>query len=74
MVSAVFFSDKITKEVLLCDNAQIIPLSDTPAQWAMTAVDMAQYRNDNAINQVRAKGFDIYDQAIELNKFYDSIW
>ena len=67
------FSDRITREVLLCDNAQMLSLSDAPRQWAEAAVKASQRHSDSAAEQVKSKGFDIYQQAAALRAFYESL-
>ena len=63
-------SDKITKEVVLCDGCIRISLQDDIGKWVNAVVQSA--RNENAHEQIRKAGFDIKNMVENLSKMYRS--
>lgn len=63
-------SDKVPREAKVSDGGQFLSLKTSAADWAFAAISCAGLRNDNAVEQVRAAGYDINVQAKELEEFY----
>lgn len=64
------FSDKVVKEAKLTDSAQFLPLKTGFADWACAALCCANLRNKKAAEQIKAAGYDISENAKELEKYY----
>ncbi len=64
------FSDKVTKEVLFTDGAEMLPLSLSAQGWAAAAIEKSRSRYPRAAQQVSDSGFDIGVAAKALEKFY----
>ena len=71
-----FFSNTITDEVKITDRAHFIPLESGAQVWAEK---IAEARSDNRKREeyadiVAHSGYDIYDLADKLSKFYISAY
>ncbi len=64
------FSDKIDKEAKLTDSAQFLPLKSGFADWACAALCCVKLRNKKAAEQLKTAGYDINENAKELQKYY----
>ncbi|MGM9608701.1 MAG: glycosyltransferase family 1 protein [Eubacteriales bacterium] len=66
-----FFSDKVTREVLLTPHAKMLPL-DSPTHWAeeICAGAPVSDRGDDAVN---ISAFDIREQGKQMTAFYKMI-
>ena len=62
--------DNITKEVAVTDNMFYVPQNASPAQWADVIEEKMNYQRKDGSGTVRAKGYDIHDQAKTLEEFY----
>lgn len=67
------FSDKITKEVLFTDGAEMLSLSLGADEWAKAAIEKSCARNPQAMQQVSSSGFDIRIAARALEEFYKQL-
>ncbi len=67
------FSDKIHKEAKLTDSAQFLPLKAGFADWACAALCCAKLKNKKAAEQIKAAGYDINENAKELQKYYQTL-
>lgn len=65
------FSDKISKEALLTDNAKMLSLDDGKDVWSEAILSSSWERNPNAIVQLREKGYDIDVEARKLQEWYE---
>ena len=66
-----FFSDTITRELELTENACYLPLRETPAFWAdqILSRDLSRQRR-NYDREIRTQGFDIGTTARKLKRLY----
>ncbi len=67
------FSDVISKEAKLTDSAQFLPLKAGFADWACAATCCARLRNKKAAEQLSTAGYDIKENAIKLQKYYQTL-
>ena len=65
------FSDKISKEVLLTDTAEMLPLDAGVEGWTEAILRADTSRNDHAATQLREKGYDICAEAQKLQQWYE---
>lgn len=66
--------DNITDEVLLTNNAKVMPGKSRPIDWAQEIADIScDYDRQSGFKQVKEKGFDISDSARNLAELYDYI-
>ncbi len=68
------FSDKISKEILLTQNAKMLSLENGVELWKNTILKENLDRNVNAIEEVRKSGFDIKKESKKLEKKYISLY
>lgn len=64
------FSDKVKKEAKLTDSAQFLPLKTGAADWACAALCCAGLKNKNSAEQLKSAGYDVTQNAKELQKYY----
>lgn len=65
-----FISDKISKELCMTSNIQVLKLNDDAERWATAILLTGAKRNENATEQLRAKGYDIKIEAKKLMDWY----
>ncbi len=65
-----FFSDKISKEILLTGNAVRISLKCSATHWAKQIIEKNTVRNKNAIKELQEGGYDIKTEAKKLQSWY----
>ena len=66
------FSDRISKEVLLTDTAEMMDITLSPDIWADKILDMKRMNNTNQ-EQLRQKGYDVAVEAVKLMKWYQKL-
>ncbi len=66
-----FFSDNITKEILITDQAHFLDINADSEYWAKEIIQNRVSKNDreNAYLKVKEKGYDIKDIVLELAEF-----
>ena len=66
-----FFSDTITKELKLTENAMYLSIQEPAAVWAerILSFDLSAKRHDFD-REIRSQGFDIRTTAARLNRLY----
>lgn len=65
------FSENVSAK--LTDSAQVLTLKAGFADWACAALCCAKLKNHKAAKQIAAAGYDIKENAAELQKYYLSI-
>lgn len=68
-----FFSDKISKEIILTNNVKMLSLRSTVDDWAKGILDADIERNPIALNQLKEKGYNVVDEAKYLLNFYERL-
>lgn len=63
-------SDKISKEVILTDNIEMMSLGESANNWADRIINLNVHRNPNAKLQLQNKGYDIVVEAEKLQNWY----
>ena len=66
-------SDKISREAVLTDNAQMLSLECGPEGWARAIIQADKTRNADAAQQLRKKGYDIQAEAEKLQRWYETL-
>lgn len=66
----VFASDTITKEVALTDDITYMSLKEPAKAWAEKIVASLPYNRKNNYEIIKAKGYDIKENARQLQNFY----
>lgn len=65
------FSNTITVEVALTKNTEFISLDAEAKEWAKEVLKWKfAYSREEQTKEIEAAGYDIHEQAIELQKFY----
>lgn len=64
------FSDTISKEVILSDNAEQLSLEYGAAKWAERIMEKDSDRNRCALHELQEKGYDIRIEAKKLQAWY----
>lgn len=64
------FSDKISKEVLLSDNAKMLSLNSGAESWAEAILETEIVRNPHSVIQLQKKGYDVDLEARKLQEWY----
>lgn len=64
------FSDTISNEVILTDQAEMMSLSQRPSVWADKIVNMKRDKSINVQNQLAEAGYDIRIEAQKLMDWY----
>ena len=67
------FSDKISQEVVLTENAEMLSLKLGPEEWAKKIITLHRNVNVNSQEQLMAKGYDVSVEANKLMKCYLSL-
>lgn len=70
----VLMSDAITGEVMLTDWIEMASLEAPPAAWAEEALRMAAVKRQDGRAAVREGGYDVAQQAMWLQNFYEQVW
>lgn len=65
-------SDQISEEMSLTDAVVRKSLKDSPAEWAETILEMDKRRQISNMEQLRKEGYDIKEEALKLEAWYDS--
>lgn len=69
-----FFSDSITEEVKITENAAFISLKKKPEEWAKIIVQGAKGRSRKDVSgTIAGAGYDIGIEARKLQKYYESL-
>jgi glycosyltransferase involved in cell wall biosynthesis len=66
-------SDKVTDEVAVSEAVSYLPIDKGVKCWVENAISVAGKRFD-VIDDIKAAGFDVNSSAVELEKFYRSIY
>ncbi|SFL32038.1 glycosyltransferase family 1 protein [Proteiniphilum acetatigenes] len=66
----VFASNTITREVALTDNIEFLSIKQSPDYWAEKVLAAMPYVRKNNCEIIRAKGYDIIENARRLQNFY----
>ena len=67
---ACIFSENISSEVILTNNAERCPLADNAKEWADKILCSDNRRNEYAFLQLQANGYDIKCEAKKLQDWY----
>jgi len=81
----VLMSDVVTREVILTDLVETMPLAASPECWAQAALrmvgrsgapaqDAREVRRGDYARQVGRCGYDAKKNALWLSKFYEQVW
>lgn len=65
-----FFSDAVSKEVQILNRCRFISLSCSPEKWAEEILSSRQYDRQSRVTEFINSGFDIHEQAKNLQNFY----
>jgi glycosyltransferase involved in cell wall biosynthesis len=68
------FSDDISKEIILTDNAERLSLNCSAEEWSKRIIEKNTGRNNNATKELQEKGYDIKIEAKKLQKWYLNIY
>lgn len=63
-------SDKVPIECKKTELVQQVSLNDTAEYWAMKSIEMSKMKRENTYEQIKNAGFDINENAAELQKYY----
>ena len=64
------FSDRISKEVILTNNSEMLSLERGASEWAKRILNKNHTRNLDAIDELKSQGYDIKIEAKKLENFY----
>lgn len=64
------FSDQIPQECALTENVEFLSLDMSPRKWAEHIVRYKGYRKKNELAAICSAGYDIKDNAKQLEEFY----
>jgi glycosyltransferase involved in cell wall biosynthesis len=67
-------SDKIPIECKKTDLVRVVSLNDTAEKWADTVVEAAKSDRKDTYEEIKAAGFDIVENAKQLERFYIKNW
>lgn len=67
------FSDKISKEALLTDNAKMLSLASGVERWAEEILNTNIERNSDAAKQLQEMGYDINTEVQKLQAWYEQL-
>ena len=67
------FSDKISKEALLTDNAKMLSLASGIERWAEEILNTNIERNSDAAKQLQKMGYDINTEVQKLQAWYEQL-
>lgn len=65
-----FFSENITKEVILTENVSMISIQNNKEQWINEIVAFKQYDRRDLSNKIIKHGYDIKEIAKEMENYY----
>ena len=66
------FSENITREVKLNENAIFVGLNTSALEWSHIVLDKCEVKErENAVKAIRDAGYDIHDVASNMQKFYE---
>ncbi len=65
-----FISDTIDKNVNITGLLDFLPLKNSPKQWAKHILQNMNYNRQNTYDQIVSQGYDIVQNALELENFY----
>lgn len=70
-----FFSDSITREVIVDNNSQLIPIKEYPIRWAkqILCYNFASSNRDSAFKFFIGSKYDIHNEANKLIELYISV-
>lgn len=63
-------SESVSSDSVLSDRVTQVPLTNSADEWAEIIVHEAQKGKKNTLQQIRAAGFDIKENASRLEKWY----
>lgn len=63
-------SDNITKEVLLTDDIEFLPIDENPKLWATKVLQRVGNNRINNFNVIKNKGYDINNNVEKIQNFY----
>lgn len=63
-------SDQIPQECRLTENVEVLSLKDTPLEWANHILEYVASEKKNEFSAICKAGFDIDDNAKQLEEFY----
>ncbi|NAS30162.1 glycosyltransferase [Flavobacteriaceae bacterium R38] len=66
----IFASNTISKEVNFTGLVKFLSLKDTAEQWAQKLIENSNYNRENTYESVVNEGYDIMNNAKELENFY----
>lgn len=69
-------SDSVTKEVTFSNNVKYLSLKSSVIEWADNVIEMFNYRevdSKTAKDRVISEGYDIVNEAIELDNYYTEL-
>jgi len=66
----IFASDTITNEVKITDKLEFLSINASPKLWAKKIVENYPYQRTDTKQMVEKNGYDIKQNAIELEEFY----
>lgn len=69
-----YISDKITQEVVLTPQVSKLSIKDSPSIWAERILDERNYERLDCSSVIREAGYDIYDLASKMEKFYINLF
>ena len=64
------FSDNISKEIIIANNAEMFSIDKSPKDWAELILNKKTKRNNNAFSELKNSGYDIKIEAIKLEAWY----
>ena len=67
--SPVFFSDKITREIGITEQAHFIDIKDAKA-WADKILSCCQNNRQRTDDEIKAAGYDIAGEIEKVQQFY----
>lgn len=67
------FSDKISAEILITDQAEMMSLSRNAKEWADKIMTLKRSESSRCLSQVAAAGYDVTTEATKLVKWYQQL-
>lgn len=64
------FSDRISDEIILTDNAEKMNINLSPDEWAKKIITMRRSTNQDDLEKLREKGYDVSLEAKKLTEWY----
>jgi hypothetical protein len=65
-----FFSDAITKEVIITNNVYPISIQESVFRWTEIIINNLNIERKNTLSEIQKSGYDIITEAKILEKYF----